>query len=219
MPGYVMHVTFAKLVGEKLGIKLSNRYLASSLIPDSCAHYYDTDKTIGHFAKRFNDLFKDPDLDLFLSKYGEFLNDEAGLGIYSHLYLDKYFCIEFLYDVFDISNGIMTNKKTGKKYKIWQEFFAKNGVYKEYSAMNKMFIEDYNLDMYSLNFNLKKLPPIDEYDYARLLTFKKRVIGFLKEDGKYTGAYIEYEQIKEFLENLSVRFVNDIIEMRKNNKK
>lgn len=214
MPGYIMHVTFAKLVAEKLGIESSNRYLAGSLIPDACTQSQDKDKTIGHFAKRLNGLFKDPKLNIFLEKYGDLLADDIVLGIYSHLYLDKYFYSEFMYEIFEFYDKTMVNKKNGDKFSIWDEFFSKNGVYQEYSAMNKMFINDYDLDIDSLNFDIKELPDITEFDYSKLKTFKERVIMFMKEKGRYTGKYIEYEQLKLFLEELAARFANHIKDLK-----
>lgn len=214
MPGYVMHVTFAKLVEEKLCIKDSNRFLAGSLIPDACTCYFDKDKTIGHFATKINGLFKNPDLGLFFEKYGNLLNDEVVLGIYSHLYLDKYYYNGYMYEVYYFSDDTMLNLYTGKEFKIWKEFFVKEGIYKEYSAMNKMFIEDYNLDIESLNFELENLPRIDEFDYSRLKTFKKRIMRFMTEDGKYTGEYIVYEDVKKFIEDLAVQFVRHVNELK-----
>lgn len=217
MPGYVMHLTFAQLVKEKLNIKDTNRFFVGSLIPDACTCYFDKDKTIGHFGTKLNGLFKNPNLEFFKNKYGELLKDEAVLGIYAHLYLDKYYYNEYMYDVYHFSDGTMLNLYTGKEFKIWEEFFSRDGIYKEYTAMNKMFISEYNLDIESLNFEIEDLPRIDELDYSKLKKFKKRIMDFMLEDGKYTGEYINYNDVKKFIEDLAIQFVIHVNEINKLN--
>lgn len=215
MPGYVMHAVFAKLAGEKLGVRNNNRYLVGALIPDACTWDYDKKKEISHFTNKLYYILKNPDLDLFLQKYGHLLSDDVVLGIYSHLYLDKYFYNEFMYEIFEFSKDSITNKKTGRRFKIFEEFFVKGGIYEEYTAMNKMFIPDYNLDVPALNFTLNNLPEIEEYDFSKLAGFRKKIIGFLEEEGRYTGEYINYQDVRAFLEILSTRFVNHISEITK----
>ena len=95
MADYTTHVAFSKLVSKKIKIKDENRFLVSSLIPDLCRRE-DEDKIISHFASRVDGL-KDPNLDLFLHKYKDKIKDEAVLGIYSHLYLDKHFFGKFFH--------------------------------------------------------------------------------------------------------------------------
>lgn len=208
MPGYVIHMTFAKLVQESLNIKDKNRYLVGALVPDACTRFDDRQKTTSHFGKKLNGLFKNLNIELFKEKYSHLFDDDLVLGIYTHLYLDKYFYTEFMYDVFEYNfeEKTMLNKKTGRTFKIWNEFFCRTGIYEEYSAMNKKFIKDYNLDVNSLNFSINNLPLIEEFDYARLTTFKNKYEEIMSEDGIYTGEYLNYNDVKKFLESLAFSF-------------
>ena len=214
MPGYVIHITFAKLVEEKLKVKDSNRFFVGSLIPDACTCDFDKRKLVSHFDLEKKGLFKNPDLDKFLEKYSSMLDDDVVLGIYSHLYLDKYYYNQFMYDLYEFTEKTMKNKSTGRVFKIWEEFFARNGIYEQYTPMNKMFIGDFDLDVKSLNFELKSLPSMPEFDYEKLKTFKNVIMGFVNQDGLYTGEYIKYEDIVEFLEKLADIFVKNVTDLR-----
>jgi hypothetical protein len=210
MADYTTHVAFSKLVSKKIKIKDENRFLVSSLIPDLCRRE-DEDKIISHFASRVDGL-KDPNLDLFLHKYKDKIKDEAVLGIYSHLYLDKHFFGKFFHDNFIFKDGNAISKRTNKSYNLYHDFFRSTGIYKEYSAMAKEMMKKYNIDFNSFDFNLDNLPNIEELDMSLLNKSKEKVLTLTSEKGEYTKDFIIYEEVIEFIEKLSNDFINNLKE-------
>ena len=187
MPDFFTHMVFSKRVSKKINIQDMNRFLVSSLIPDVCRQDEDINKEKCHFiAKRLSRTFKNPNILNFFISYKELFDDEATLGIYSHLYLDKYYYIDFLPSIFDFDGEYMINKKSGRKFITWEEFFVPEGVYKEYTAINKFWVRDYELDIESLDFDLENLPKIKEFDYSKLLNSKQKMINFYYKEEEYT---------------------------------
>lgn len=214
MPDYFTHMAFSKKISERIDIKDMNRFLVSSLIPDICKQDDDIKKEKCHFIpKRLDRTFKNPNLLYFFTSYKDFLYDEATLGIYSHLYLDKYYYLNFLPSIFEINGEYMTNRKNGNIFLTWEEFFVPNGIYKEYTAMNKFFVRDYELKLNELDFDVENLPPIKEFDYSKLPNAKIKMLNFYSEEGRYTGEYIKYEEITDFIEELADKFTNYLIEL------
>lgn len=97
MPGYVIHMTVASRVIEEKGISESSfkdAFLLGNIIPDAMAR---TAKKESHFwdDETFGNLNRIPNVDDFLKKYGDRLDEPFVLGYYTHLLLDNLFVKEY----------------------------------------------------------------------------------------------------------------------------
>ena len=101
MPGFILHLTSAKMLLNQLPdhphfpymIASENDFMTGSLLPDATAN-----KNRTHFR---NLLYADkmmlwPDLKRFLSSYQNQLANDLYLGYYFHLYIDKSFFKDYI---------------------------------------------------------------------------------------------------------------------------
>ena len=105
MPGYIIHLTEAKLILECLKKMYDTRSVFSdqwtqcffwgSLLPDAADK---TQKCKSHFWKEGQEekILRFPQTEWFLEKYQTRLEDPVILGYYAHLYLDRMFFSDFL---------------------------------------------------------------------------------------------------------------------------
>ena len=102
MPGYILHITAAKILFQKWeGLCNAidpDAFQVGNLIADSV-----TDKTYSHFRHpdRSKKLMVYPDLDLFLNKYGHLLSDDSCLGYYYHLFIDRIYAKDYIAQIVD----------------------------------------------------------------------------------------------------------------------
>lgn len=93
MPSYVIHLSCAKRALEmlpKMNAQEQNAFFLGNMIADMCR-----DKHYTHFWNdaTYDKLVRRPDLDWFLQKYGDALQEPYVRGYYAHLLLDYNFWI------------------------------------------------------------------------------------------------------------------------------
>ncbi len=196
MPGFIIHMAAAE---EYLGLqgirdeKYINDYIVGSVAPDIVE---GNNKKQSHFwsDSEFAKFVRKPDIDAFLKKHGDRINEPFVRGYYHHLIFDlkflelywtKHFRFfndrlepAFLYDevtqVKLIDNGRIYPRKL---------FFSEEMYYGDYTRMNRRYIEMYGLD----NLKLKDCnAAIDDYGFSmeRLRTEIDRVTEQEGTDGK-----------------------------------
>lgn len=138
MASSMIHMAVAKELNDKLK-RDSKSILIGSIAPD-IAKLIGENKVRSHFEDRDDDI---PNLNKFLSKYKDKLDDDFILGYYIHLYTDylwfKYFVPDFCV------NGIIY-KLDGTK-ELVSEDKKMEYFYNDYTNLNVKLIDEYNLDL------------------------------------------------------------------------
>ena len=161
MPGFILHLTSAKMLLNQLPdhphfpymIASENDFMTGSLLPDATAN-----KNRTHFR---NLLYADkmmlwPDLKRFLSSYQNQLANDLYLGYYFHLYIDKRFFKDYIpqivsfYDkegkITDIRNEICSVliHKSNQCISL-TDYLSEKYYYGDYTKMNRYLVEKYQL--------------------------------------------------------------------------
>ena len=137
------------------------------------------------------------------------INDSLKLGIYCHLFLDYYFIEKFLISQFewDIENSTVKNLRNNK---IWtmDEFFSDNGLYGSYNEINKLMIENCDVDLEYIKSLPNILPKTDIsfYDERYTEDWKEELKDYLTIDKKYTGEIIDYVLFQKFISKILKKF-------------
>ena len=191
MASAVIHLAVANEINKKLN-KDKSKILIGSIAPD-IAKLIGEKKYKSHFITTNDDI---PNIDLFLDKYKNNLNDDFVLGYFIHLYTDylwfKHFMSEFVFD--------------GKIKKLNGEVVKCNGnmmvqyIYNDYTNLNIKIIDEYEMD---LSIFYRDIPKIDNIiteiplDNIKILIDK---MGIIIEKSKETKSLtFDLENIKTFV--------------------
>ena len=208
MASSVIHMCVAKKINETLKIKDENMLLLGSIAPDISKHLGES-KTRSHFFDDNGNV----DMNRFLEKYRNKLNNPFMLGYYIHLYTDylweKYFVSDIVQNnAIKLLNGetVPQNKETYKKL-----------IYSDYTNLNIILLDEYQLDL-SLFYNEAIVPDIemDEIPVDRLyklLDYTGVIIANTKKEKAYT---FSLENIKPFIETSSHLILAEILELVSN---
>jgi len=138
MASAVIHIAVASEVNKHLNRNNSELFIGT-IAPDIAKLIGET-KTKSHFLVQDDNI---PDLDKFLDKYKNKLENDFVLGYYIHLYTDylwyKYFTSELV-------NNNKIVKKDGTIVKLngnMEKFY----IYNDYTNLNIQLIEKYDLDL------------------------------------------------------------------------
>jgi len=154
MASSVIHMCVANEINKKL--KRNNDYiLIGSIAPDIAKHLGKT-KLESHFLNPLNVDDDIPVIEEFLEKYKKDLKDDFVLGYYIHLYTDylwfKYFKPDFIKnEKIYLLDGTVVD--CGEEKLI--EYF-----YNDYTTLNKVLIDDYNLDLKIFEKSIPKIKNI-----------------------------------------------------------
>ncbi len=170
MPGYVIHMAAASRLLEEKGETNSSfidAFLLGNIIPDAMAR--DAKKE-SHFwdEETYKNLNRIPDLEDFMSEYGDSLDDPFVLGYYTHLLLDNLFVKEYWSEHFEMLDNDMNQenlydrvqymrvkkewdnagiKGTGEVIYPREEFFSDRLYYGDYDRMYPYILEKYNIQL------------------------------------------------------------------------
>lgn len=161
MPGYILHLTAAKMFIKRLPPtdplrsfpKLQNNFYIGNLLPDTVA-----DKTKSHFRDpRFLDrMVVWPRPEEFRKKYAEHMQNPSYFGYYFHLCIDRIFFSEYLPTVAEFldKNGLETGimkevrsvrlKKDGQLIPL-EQYLSEDYYYGDYTRMSSWLYEQYRL--------------------------------------------------------------------------
>ena len=168
VPGYVIHLTEAKMICEilKQGDTIKNidfdiwqkEFFYGSLLPDAGGK---SQKQKSHFWKMSenNQIIMVPDIEKFLKKYiGVLKQKQSPLcwGYLAHLYLDRTFweCyikqnIKFLNVNGEVTEYLKDLKwvfvKEANTIILPEEFFSEDYLYGDYTILNRLLIQKYDL--------------------------------------------------------------------------
>lgn len=166
MPGYVIHLTEARMVydilensRQKISEKICKRQEAfyyGSLLPDAGGK---VQKRISHFWNKteYGQIIMTPDINRFLKKYSPFLKENSlYVGYLLHLYLDREFWLRYIGKNVEFRNSAGESTDNIQDLKaVWikknndivtpEEFFSEDYLYGDYTKLNKMMIQKYQL--------------------------------------------------------------------------
>lgn len=167
MPSYMIHLAEAELIYRELiarNVLKSNplqpedvswkiRFMYGCLLLDLAE---ETRKAFSHFWTwdSREDLIRTPNLEAFLSNYDAEIFDPVLYGYYAHLYLDKYFLEDYIWECIyspvgihpkrsDIRTGLIL-PKSGKRI-IFSDLFSQKYIYDDYTKLNAWLIRKYQL--------------------------------------------------------------------------
>ena len=193
MASSVIHMCVANEVNKYL--KKDNKgILIGSIAPDISKHINET-KEYSHFLDNVdNDI---PNIDRFLYKYKNYLNDDFVMGYYIHLYTDylwfKYFIPNFIKKDFIYT---LDNKKVNLSDKEKLEY-----VYNDYTNLNIKLLDEYEMDLsifYEDIPNFKSIIKEIPMDKLQLIIDKA---GLIIKNSKEEKSYIfDIEEINKFIE-------------------
>lgn len=210
MPGFILHLTAAKMALERLDSNVNrNDFLFGNLAPDVFR-----EKTASHFRhpSRFGERIEYPDLDLFLEKYEDLLHDSSCLGYYFHLYIDRCFFKEYLPRIVTFLDQdehaaskmdlVVWAKvaKTGEMIPV-QKFFSEEYYYGDFTLMNRYLVERYQIS-FAIDTDVKN-PGIEEVDYALVAGLLEKLEGWLDVSSEAIRdlKVFDVEDLIGFLEN------------------
>lgn len=215
MPGYILHLTAAKMFWDSAKNKSSyseNDFYVGNLLPDATS-----DKKVSHFRspEYYGNMIEYPDLDLFLEKYRDCLDDSCTMGYLFHLYVDRRYFKEYFPMHFTLLNDnlqVVTKMSEVTKFRInstneiipRERFLSEEYYYGDYTKMNNYLIE-----RFGLHFNLdipRENRLIEEVDYEEM-------VHVLRELNEFTKTPIEaINDLKVFaIEDLLI-FLKRIVE-------
>lgn len=148
------------------------------------------------FAKeQYNNV---PNINKFLDKYGNYLNDDFVLGYYIHLYTDY---LWFKYFIPNIIKGNYIKELDGTLVEYTEKTF-KYYVYNDYSNLNNQLIDRYNFPMKIFYEEIPYIPNIiSEIPIDRLNLIVDKT-GILIEESKKGKKYLfKIDDIITFIES------------------
>ena len=197
MASSVIHMAVANEVNKVLK-RDNSKLLIGSIAPD-ISKQIGQDRTISHF------IFEDGliDLDKFLDKYKNNLDDDFVLGYYIHLLTDYFW---FKYFMPEITNYSIIKTLDGKELSLSKEEICKY-IYNDYTNINIRVINEYNMDL-KIFFNelpeIKKIIEEIPMDKLQVIVDKAGNIIMNSTNGKnYT---FDIKNIKQF-----ISFTKDLI--------
>lgn len=139
MASSMIHIAVANEINRKLK-RNSQQLLIGTIAPDISKHIGEN-KVKSHFLD--NEDGDIPNIDKFLNKYKNYLNDDFVLGYYIHLLTDY---LWFKYFMTEISDNNYITKLDGTKVKCNGRMLILY-LYNDYTNMNIKLIDEYNLDL------------------------------------------------------------------------
>lgn len=197
MASSIIHMAVANEVNKVLK-RDNSKLLIGSIAPD-ISKQIGQDRTISHF------IFEDGliDLDKFLDKYKNNLDDDFVLGYYIHLLTDYFW---FKYFMPEITNYSIIKTLDGKELNLSKEEICKY-IYNDYTNINIRVINEYNMDL-KIFFNelpeIKKIIEEIPMDKLQVIIDKAGNIIMNSTNGKnYT---FDIKNIRQF-----ISFTKDLI--------
>lgn len=220
---YVGHLAFGLEAYKHLKkyIKNKNEFITACVAPDIAIPDSIT-KSIGHYRDKSTHFLGTPDIDRFLEKYRNRLNEDFVLGYFCHLYADFVFCsVYMMYAINPLDkNKKLYNKRDAsfvylkKQDKIVtaEEYKTNYSIYTDYTISNDTLIKLFKVPT-KLTFTLNN-PHIDEIDSNKLKDILPEVNKFLTSGDfkdKQTDIILVDEYckfIKIYAEEFSKLYIN-----------
>ena len=157
MASAIIHICVAKVANQILN-KDNKDFILGSIAPDIAKQVGKTKKGSHFITEVDSDL---PNLDLFLSKYKDTLDNSFNLGYYCHLFTDLLW-YGFYVERYQKGNNIYFKDGHSEEHTITSGMKI---IYQEYTNLNIKLIDKYHLDLslfYEdtpiINSDIKEIP-------------------------------------------------------------
>lgn len=235
MPGMIEHFYFCQLIYNSLSnrpattllkngdLKLPTEYkqwlnrenfMLGGILPDMAEERNIAHCKVEH--RKIRGLYV-PDLysaerQLYVSK-----NWSLRMGIYAHLYLDRYFLLNFLVPKFgwDINGRHeIINCSTGEIFTV-SEFFSPEGLYGAYSELNVAIINGGLLNLEAIKKLPEELPKtgIKVLDQTIAEPWQKQLEKYTTHLSERTDRIFSIDEYLEFAEKAAVRLTAEMLHM------
>ena len=209
MASALIHLCVAKEVNKILKLN-EKEFFLGNIAPD-IAKQIGMDKKGPHFIDGTRCNSNNPNLDVFLDKYRNSLNNPFDLGYYCHLYTDL-FWFGFYLLRYRVEYTIYY-KDGHSEYLPYEDI--KKVIYQEYEHLNPKLIDKYNLDL-SLFY---EDPPIIESNIEEIPIDKLNIIIekmglIIEESDNKPNLIFDEENIYEFIDFVSKSFIKHLKEIR-----
>lgn len=205
MASAIIHICVAKKMNEKLKRNEKMLFLGA-IAPDLSKHVGKT-KLESHFLTTgVRDV---PNIEAFVNKYHDCLNNDFELGYLIHLYTDKLWFQGFI-DNFVIGDSIKLFDGTSLNINISE---VSHLIYNDYTNMNIQLLDEYDLDL-SLFYEDLEYPnsKIEEIPIEQLNLLVDKM-GIIVANSQEEKTYIfDIHQIKNFIEEASDKIYKRLIE-------
>ncbi|HIS19009.1 MAG TPA: hypothetical protein IAC02_10435 [Candidatus Coprovivens excrementavium] len=210
MASAIIHLCVAKEVNKYLKTDTYN-LLLGSIAPDIAKQIGET-KEISHFLDHTNedDI---PNIDRFLAKYKNTLNNPFNLGYFIHLLTDKYWFRDYIYQYIE-----RFTKNKDKKRVTYTAI--RDVIYNDYTNINIDLIDKYELplDIFYEEFR-QPVSEITEIPLDKLNILIDKM-GIIIEESKSEKTFMfDTKDIEIFITNTVKYIIKDLeilgIEMRK----
>ncbi len=193
MASTVIHMVVSKLVNKKLK-RNENVLLMGSIAPDISKCIGDT-KEKSHFLD--NEIDNIPNMNKFLEKYKDYLNDDFVMGYYIHLYTDY---LWFKYYLPSLENNNIVTKLNGEKVKLNGNMLSLY-IYNDYTNLNIELLTKYNIDLEFLyNNELFSIPNIiEEIPMDKLNILFDKTIDIVSKSKLSKSYLFDMESIDKFI--------------------
>ena len=182
MASSIIHICVANEINKSL--KRNSRELLTGTIAPDISKLLGESKLYSHFLDDIDNNI--PNINNFLIKYKNYLDDDFVLGYYIHLYTDY---LWFKYFINTVINGNYIKELDGTLVKYTEKSFLYY-VYNDYSNLNTQLINKYN---FPLKIFYEEIPDIkdiiDEIPMNKLNLIVDKV-GVLIEDAKNGKKYL-----------------------------
>lgn len=191
MASSIIHMCIANEINKHIK-KDEKGILIGSIAPDISKQVNES-KMKSHFLDEPNNI---PNIERFLKKYKNFLDDSFVMGYYIHLYTDylwfKYFVTNF------IKNDYVYTLD-GNKIKLSDEDKIKY-IYNDYTNLNIKLIDEYKLDLsifYEEIPNFKNIIKEIPMDKLKIIIDKAGVI--IKNSKELKSYIFDIEELNKFI--------------------
>jgi len=199
MASSIIHICVANEINKKLKKKQSD-ILIGSIAPDISKHLGKTKKE-SHFLDAIDEDL--PNLDRFLKKYKNNLDNDFVLGYYIHLYTDYLWIKNFIPEFY---NGEYIYKLDGTVEQISKDEKIYY-IYNDYTNLNVLLIDEYNLDFKIFYNEIPKFKNIiKEIPMDKLNVIVEKTGVFIKNAKENDTYYL-------FNKNIVTKFINFCVDI------
>ncbi len=225
MPGYVMHLAEERMILDQLKAQMTvsdeweQRFRTGTLLPDTKLR---DEKPLSHFWKpeEAHLLARSPDLDAFMEKYGDRLDDPLVFGYLAHLHLDGLYLQNFwpAFIRFDDARGnpeTVREKvtdvlilKNGRHVPV-NDFFSPRWYYGEYGKLNYYFVKRYGISLPDWQHaGPCTIDEVNMEDLSMILSYVGAHLDNCRPGGEQRLQIFDLEAMNDFIRTSADTFIN-----------
>ena len=197
MASTIIHMAVVHEINKVLK-RDNNLILLGGIAPD-LGKIANGSKIETHFLDTNDNI---PNIDRFLNKYKNKMNDDFVMGYFIHLYTDYLWFKYFVPSLYEEGKEIIT-KLDGTKIKGNDNIFTLY-IYNDYTNLNSKLLDEYNMDLKIFYNELPEIDNIIEEIPMDKLNLLINETSFILENARREKEYLfDIEDIKKFISTSS----------------